>query len=216
MSHPILKKDRYSRRRALKAIIILPSFKRMLLQGSWLRGGMPQWLAIYQHVALQILEYNWMLPGFVSGFWNKGKKGGTIQMPSKPKWSFSFIGKKMKKSATLKLLAFCDFTAYHQIFKVQYFRQWQYSQSVCQRASKFRTESRKIDPQVGNEPSLRGLQMGHWPKLVVWQKSDFFGKNWDFGPKKKRSLLRIHHVLATTGKSCSKKKVARPKWILVT
>ena len=96
MSHPILKKDRYSRRRALKAIIILPSFKRMLLQGSWLRGGMPQWLAIYQHVALQILEYNWMLPGFVSGFWNKGKKGGTIQMPSKPKWSFSFIGKKWK------------------------------------------------------------------------------------------------------------------------
>ena len=97
MSHPILKKDRYSRRRALKAIIILPSLKRMLLQGSWLRGGMPQWLAIYQHVALQILEYNWMLPGFVSDFWNKGKKGGTIQMPSKPKWSFSFMGKKWKK-----------------------------------------------------------------------------------------------------------------------
>ena len=208
MSHPILKKDRYSRRRALKAIIILPSFKRMLLQGSWLQGGMPQWLAIYQHVALQILEYNWMLPGFVSGFWNKGKKGGTIQMPSKPKWSFSFIGKKMKKSATLKLLAFCDFTAYHQIFKVQYFRQWQYSQSVCQRASKFRTESRKIDPQVGNEPSLRGLQMGHWPKLVVWQKSDFFGKNWDFGPKKSVHFLVETMFWHRQEKCCSKKKVA--------
>ena len=30
----------------------------------------------------------------------------------------------------------------------------------------------------------------------------------NFGPKKKRSLLYPNHVLATTGKSCSKKKVA--------
>ena len=114
MSHPILKKDRYSRRRALKAIIILPSFKRTLLQGSWLQGGMPQWLAIYQHVALQILEYNWMLPGFVSGFWNKGKKGGTIQMPSKPKWSFSFMGKKCK---SLQRWSFWHFAISQQIIR---------------------------------------------------------------------------------------------------
>ena len=51
----------------------------------------------------------------------------------------------------------------------------------------------------------------NWPLTkigVVWQKSDFWTKNRDFGPKKKRSLPRIHHVLATPGKSCSKKKVA--------
>ena len=43
---------------------------------------------------------------------------------------------------------------------------------------------------------------------VLWQKSDFLAKNRNFGPKKRRSLLGIHHVLATTGKSCSKKKSA--------
>ena len=42
---------------------------------------------------------------------------------------------------------------------------------------------------------------------VVWQKSDFLAKNRNFGPKKRESLLVIHHVLATTRKSCSKKKV---------
>ena len=42
----------------------------------------------------------------------------------------------------------------------------------------------------------------------VWQKLDFLAKNRNFGPKKEVPLLGIHHVLATTGKSCSKKKVA--------
>ena len=42
----------------------------------------------------------------------------------------------------------------------------------------------------------------------LWQKSDFLAKNQNFGPKKRHSLLGIHHVLATTEKSCSKKKVA--------
>ena len=41
---------------------------------------------------------------------------------------------------------------------------------------------------------------------VVWQKSDFWTKNRNFGPKKRGPLLGISHVLATTGKSCSKKK----------
>merc|ERR1711867_216615 len=41
---------------------------------------------------------------------------------------------------------------------------------------------------------------------VVWQKSDFWAKNRSFGPKKKESLFNPNHVLATTGKSCSKKK----------
>ena len=70
------------------------------------------------------------------------------------------------------------------------------------------TESRKIVPKVGNERSLQGLQTGRWPKLGSC------GKNWIFWPKtkilcpKKKPLLNRHHVLATTGKSCSKKKVA--------
>ena len=42
---------------------------------------------------------------------------------------------------------------------------------------------------------------------VILQNLDFSAKNRDFGPKK-RSLLNGHHVLATTGISCSKKKVA--------
>ena len=44
--------------------------------------------------------------------------------------------------------------------------------------------------------------MGRRPKLGS------YGKNPIFGPKKRESLLVIHHVLATTGKSCSKKKSA--------
>jgi len=43
---------------------------------------------------------------------------------------------------------------------------------------------------------------------VVWQKLDFWAKNQNFGPKKRESLLVTSHVLATTGKSCSKKKSA--------
>ena len=41
---------------------------------------------------------------------------------------------------------------------------------------------------------------------AIWQKSDIWTKNRNFGSKKKEPLLGIHHVLATTGKSCSKKK----------
>ena len=43
---------------------------------------------------------------------------------------------------------------------------------------------------------------------VVWQKSDFWTKNRNFGPKKKEPLFNSNHVLATTGKNCSKKKNA--------
>ena len=39
------------------------------------------------------------------------------------------------------------------------------------------TESRKIDPKVGNERSFRGLQRGCWPKLGS------YGKNQIFRPK---------------------------------
>ena len=51
--------------------------------------------------------------------------------------------------------------------------------------------------------------MGHRPKLGSYgKKLDFGAKNQNFGPKKRESLLVTSHVLATTGKSCSKKKVA--------
>merc|ERR1712209_234893 len=43
---------------------------------------------------------------------------------------------------------------------------------------------------------------------VVWQKSDFLAKNRNFRPKKRHTLFAPNHVLATTGKSCSKKKSA--------
>ena len=41
---------------------------------------------------------------------------------------------------------------------------------------------------------------------IVWQKSDFLAKNRNFGPKKEVPLFASNHVLATTEKSCSKKK----------
>ena len=45
----------------------------------------------------------------------------------------------------------------------------------------------------------------NWGRLA---KIGFFGQNRDFGPKKNVTLLEPNHILATTGKSCSKKKVA--------
>ena len=49
--------------------------------------------------------------------------------------------------------------------------------------------------------------MGHRPKLGSYGKNlIFWPKTEILGPKKRHSLLGIHHVLATTGKSCSKKK----------
>ena len=51
--------------------------------------------------------------------------------------------------------------------------------------------------------------MGHQPKLGSHGKNRIFGPKTEvLGPKKKEPLLGIHHVLATTGKSCSKKKSA--------
>ena len=71
------------------------------------------------------------------------------------------------------------------------------------------TESRKIVPKVGNWPSCRGLKMGHWPKLRSYGKNQIFGPKTEIlGPKKKVPLFYSNHVLATAGKSCSKKKSA--------
>ena len=43
---------------------------------------------------------------------------------------------------------------------------------------------------------------------VIWQNSDSWATNWNFGLKKKKSLLYSNHVMATTEKNCSRKKVA--------
>ena len=55
------------------------------------------------------------------------------------------------------------------------------------------TGTRKIIPKVGDEPSLRGLQMGHWPKLGS------YGKNWIFWPKSEilGPKKRIHFLILT-------------------
>ena len=63
--------------------------------------------------------------------------------------------------------------------------------------------------QGGKLTAMSRAKNGSSTKIgVVWQKSDFWAKNRNFGPKKKVPLLVIHHVLTTTGKSCSKKKSA--------
>ena len=69
-----------------------------------------------------------------------------------------------------------------------------------------RTESQKINPKVGNERLLRGLQIDqNWGLRA---KIGFLDQKPRFPAQKKCSLLEVHHVLATPGKSCSKKKVA--------
>ena len=59
---------------------------------------------------------------------------------------------------------------------------------------------------------MNGLSEGYKQAVdQIWgrmAKNGFFGQKPRFWAQKKRSLLRIHGVLATTGKSCSKKKVA--------
>ena len=67
---------------------------------------------------------------------------------------------------------------------------------------------RKLFPRWG----LNGLSEGYkravdqnWDRMA---KIGFFGKKTRFWAQKKTSLLYPNHVLATTGKSCSKKKVA--------
>ena len=61
---------------------------------------------------------------------------------------------------------------------------------------------------MGNEPSPEDYKQAMTKIGVVWQKSDLWAKNRNFGPKKRVPLFDSNHVLATTGKSCSKKKSA--------
>ena len=64
---------------------------------------------------------------------------------------------------------------------------------------------------VSSGSSKQNFQFGPITKRLIWDrmaKLDFSAKNRDFGPKKKHTLLNSNHVLATTGKSSSKKKSA--------
>ena len=82
---------------------------------------------------------------------------------------------------------------------------WQLNRFFYENGHNSGTKSRKIVPKVGNEASLLNqAKIGPLIKIgVVWQKFDFWAKNRDSWQKK----LNSNHVLATTGKSCSKKKV---------
>ena len=73
------------------------------------------------------------------------------------------------------------------------------------------TKSRKIVPKMGNDPPLRGLQMGPWPKLGT------YGKNWIFRPKTKISGPKKPHCFPLTmfwphpEKVVQRKKLPFPK-----
>ena len=74
------------------------------------------------------------------------------------------------------------------------------------------TESEKIDPKVGNERSLRGLQMGHWPKLGSYGKNRIFGpKNEILGPKKRIHFFNLTMFWPRPEKVVQRKKVPLPK-----
>ena len=75
-----------------------------------------------------------------------------------------------------------------------------------------RTESRKIDPKVGNERSGRGLKMGHWPKLGSYGKNRIFGPNTEIlGSKKGTHFLTLTMFLQRSEKVIQRKKVPLPK-----
>ena len=68
------------------------------------------------------------------------------------------------------------------------------------------TQERKVE-KLPPTWVMNGLSEGY--KRAVdqnWGRMDFWTKERDFGPKK-HSLLSSNHDLATTGKSCSKKKL---------
>ena len=69
------------------------------------------------------------------------------------------------------------------------------------RQQDFFTET-AVTPERKVEKSFPRWEINRHAEGLKWTK------NRDFGPKKRRSLLGISHVLATPGKSCSKKKVA--------
>ena len=77
----------------------------------------------------------------------------------------------------------------------------------CENGHNSGMKSRKIAPKEGNEQYLRGLQTGCWPKLGSYGKKRIFGPKTEIWGQKQHPLPNGHHVLAKTGKNCSKKKV---------
>ena len=70
------------------------------------------------------------------------------------------------------------------------------------------TESQKIVPKVGNEPSLRGLQTGRWPNLGSYGKNRiFWPKNETLGPKKRAHFLILTMFWPRPEKVVQRKKL---------
>ena len=70
---------------------------------------------------------------------------------------------------------------------------------------------------VSSGRSKQNFQFGPITKRLIWDrraKIGFFGQKPRFWAQKKHTLLNSNHVLATTGKSCSKKKVALAQIII--
>ena len=78
------------------------------------------------------------------------------------------------------------------------------------RAESARAVTGRRCPHSGKGEDFLTGQLNFFTETAVTseQKVDFWTKNRNFGSKKRRSLFRIYHVLATTGKNCSKKKSA--------
>ena len=74
------------------------------------------------------------------------------------------------------------------------------------------TKRRKIDPEVGNEPSLRGLQTGRSQNLGPYSKNRIFGPKTEIsGPKKSVHFLRHTMFWPRPEKVVQRKKLPFPK-----
>merc|ERR1711923_103972 len=76
----------------------------------------------------------------------------------------------------------------------------------------FGTESRKIVSKVGNQPSCRGLKMGHQRKLGSYGKNRIFGpKTKILSPKKGTHFLPLTMFWPRPKKVVQRKKGPLPK-----
>ena len=81
---------------------------------------------------------------------------------------------------------------------------WKKSLEFCNPGSRHRhRQCGKLTVMPRAKNSLSLTKIG-----VVWQKIGFLDQKPKFWAQKRGPLSQIHHVLATTGKSCSKKKSA--------
>ena len=117
-------------------------------------------------------------------------------------WMISFYSARAKRAGPESVRAVTSRQRPHR-------REWDYfltrqsflTKTAITREQKFKKSSPRW--------KMNRLQTGRRPKLGSQGKNRIFRpKTKILGPPKKRSLLSPNHVLATTGKSCSKKKVA--------